>query len=137
MIMRTIDGGADRIPGEDNTNAEPRSETQGNDGQHFESRREQPPREDGHDTMPAPPSDASGADRQVRRPRGFAAMDRKLVSEIARKGGKAAHAAGTAHEFTSEEARLAGGKGGRATHENRRRLAQQRSSEHARGSGVL
>jgi general stress protein YciG len=136
--MRTIDGGADGIPGEDDTNAEPRSvDTQGSEGQPFESSPEGSSREEGreHDTMPAPPANASSADRP-RRPRGFAAMDRKLVSEIARKGGKAAHAAGTAHEFTSEEARLAGGKGGRATHENRRRLAQQKSSEHVRGSGV-
>jgi hypothetical protein len=43
--------------------------------------------------------------------RGFAAMDPKAVREIAHKGGKAAHAAGTAHEFTSEEARAAGRKG--------------------------
>lgn len=55
-----------------------------------------------------------------RRPRGFAAMDRDLVSAIARKGGKAAHEAGTAHEFTSEEARSAGRKGGQATHAKRR-----------------
>jgi general stress protein YciG len=48
------------------------------------------------------------------RPRGFAAMDRKRVSQIASKGGKAAHRAGTAHEFTSEEARAAGKKGGSA-----------------------
>jgi general stress protein YciG len=54
-----------------------------------------------------------------RRPRGFAAMDRKLVSEISRKGGKAAHAAGTAHEFTSDEARQAGRKGGLASHAKR------------------
>jgi general stress protein YciG len=59
-------------------------------------------------------------DPKPRRPRGFAAMDRTLVSEIARKGGKAAHSAGTAHEFSSEEAREAGRKGGRATHEKRR-----------------
>ncbi|MBV9947988.1 MAG: hypothetical protein JOZ69_14130 [Myxococcales bacterium] len=51
-------------------------------------------------------------------------MDRKLVSEIARKGGKAAHSAGTAHEFTSEEAREAGRKGGHAAHANRRKAAQ-------------
>ena len=55
-----------------------------------------------------------------RKPRGFAAMDRKLVSEIARKGGKAAHTAGTAHEFTSDEARAAGRKGGLASHAKRR-----------------
>jgi general stress protein YciG len=60
-------------------------------------------------------------DSKPRRPRGFAAMDRTLVSEIARKGGKAAHSAGTAHEFTSEEARVAGRKGGRATHAKRKK----------------
>lgn len=54
-----------------------------------------------------------------RRPRGFAAMDRKRVSEIASKGGKAAHAAGTAHEFSSDEAREAGRKGGMAPHVRR------------------
>ena len=54
-----------------------------------------------------------------RKPRGFAAMDRKLVSEIARKGGRAAHSAGTAHEFTTDEARNAGRKGGLATHAKR------------------
>jgi len=56
-----------------------------------------------------------------RRPRGFAAMDRKKVSEIASKGGKAAHAAGTAHQFTSDEARNAGRKGGVAPHVRRGR----------------
>ena len=55
-----------------------------------------------------------------RRPRGFAAMDPKLVSELAKRGGKAAHRAGTAHQFTSEEARVAGRKGGQATHAKRR-----------------
>ena len=64
-----------------------------------------------------------------RRPRGFAAMDRKRVSEIASKGGKAAHAAGTAHEFTSDEAREAGRKGGRATHAKRRAPASPASGE--------
>lgn len=58
-----------------------------------------------------------------RKPRGFAAMDRTLVREIARKGGRAAHVAGTAHEFTAEEAREAGRKGGRATHARRGRTA--------------
>jgi len=55
----------------------------------------------------------------ARKPRGFAAMDRKLVCEIARKGGVAAHVKGTAHEFTTEEAKLAGQKGGRVTHARR------------------
>jgi general stress protein YciG len=56
-------------------------------------------------------------------------MDRKLVSEIARKGGKAAHSAGTAHEFTSEEARVAGRKGGRATHAKRRKLVEEQTGK--------
>jgi general stress protein YciG len=57
---------------------------------------------------------------KTRKPRGFAAMDPKLVSELAKRGGKAAHRAGTAHQFTSEEARVAGRKGGMATHAKRR-----------------
>lgn len=70
----------------------------------------------------APPQRAGpvAEPNKPRRPRGFAAMDRKLVSEIARKGGRAAHSAGTAHEFTTEEARNAGRKGGRASHARRR-----------------
>src|SRR5690349_17269120 len=44
--------------------------------------------------------------------RGFAAMDDEKQREIASKGGQAAHEKGTAHEFTSEEAREAGKKGG-------------------------
>jgi general stress protein YciG len=51
--------------------------------------------------------------------RGFASMDRSKQREIARKGGKAAHMKGTAHEWTSEEARLAGRKGGMASHKRR------------------
>jgi hypothetical protein len=42
------------------------------------------------------------------RNRGFASMDPQRQREIASQGGKAAHAKGTAHEFTSEEARRAG-----------------------------
>jgi len=57
----------------------------------------------------------------VSKPRGFAAMDRAKVSEIASKGGRAAHAAGTAHQFTSDEARAAGKKGGIAPHIRRGR----------------
>lgn len=62
---------------------------------------------------------------KVRRPRGFAAMDRTKVSEIASKGGKAAHAAGTAHQFTTDEARAAGKKGGVAPHVRRGRGPRQ------------
>lgn len=55
-----------------------------------------------------------------KKPRGFAAMSREAVSELARKGGVVAHAEGVAHEWTREEAREAGRKGGRRTHELRR-----------------
>jgi general stress protein YciG len=40
--------------------------------------------------------------------RGFASMDPERQRQIASEGGKAAHQKGTAHEFTSEEARRAG-----------------------------
>ncbi len=72
--------------------------------------------------LPPRPAEAAPA----RAVRGFASMDRNLVREIASKGGKAAHAAGTAHEFTSDEARSAGRKGGYASHAKRRqRLEEQ------------
>ena len=48
--------------------------------------------------------------------RGFASMDQGKQREIASKGGKAAHVKGSAHEWTSDEARAAGRKGGMATH---------------------
>ncbi len=70
------------------------------------------------------PEDSTEATPRPRRPRGFAAMDRTLVREIARKGGKAAHVAGTAHEFTTEEARAAGRKGASVTNEKRLAAAQ-------------
>jgi general stress protein YciG len=76
------------------------------------------------DRPPVPP--VEGGEAKPKRPRGFAAMDRTLVSAIARKGGKAAHSAGTAHEFTSDEAREAGRKGGRATHAKRRKAVEDK-----------
>jgi general stress protein YciG len=63
------------------------------------------------------------------RKRGFGAMDPALVRELARKGGVAAHRVGTAHEFTSEEARAAGRKGGLASHSGRRQRAGERGPE--------
>jgi general stress protein YciG len=80
-------------------------------------------------TPDRPPQPVEGGEHKPKRPRGFAAMDRKLVSEIARKGGKAAHSAGTAHEFTSEEARVAGRKGGRATHAKRRKAVEEQPTK--------
>jgi hypothetical protein len=88
-----------------------------------------------HLTPDRPPQHLEGGETKQKRPRGFAAMDRTIVSEIARKGGKAAHSAGTAHEFTSEEARVAGRKGGRATHA-KRRGGEPESSPSVGGEGA-
>jgi uncharacterized protein len=52
--------------------------------------------------------------------RGFASMDKSKQREIASKGGKVAHQKGVAHEWTREEAREAGRKGGRASRARRR-----------------
>lgn len=71
---------------------------------------------DPNDNNPTPPS--SGTRR-----RGFASMDPNKQKEIASKGGKAAHAKGTAHEFTPDEAREAGRKGGLAVSQNREHMA--------------
>jgi general stress protein YciG len=64
--------------------------------------------------------------------RGFASMDRSKQREIASKGGKAAHQKGTAHEWTSEEAREAGRKGGMASH---RRKQQPQGGESGESGG--
>lgn len=61
--------------------------------------------------------------------RGFASMDPKRQRAIASQGGKAAHAKGTAHKFTSEEAKLAGSKGGTAKRRNA--LAAEKSGARA------
>ena len=57
--------------------------------------------------------------------RGFANTDPALLTEISRKGGHAVHAAGKAYRFTSEKAREAGRKGGRA----KRRAKESKSCE--------
>ncbi len=60
--------------------------------------------------------------------RGFASMDPERQREIASRGGKAAHEKGTAHEFTADEAREAGRKGGQKVSQNRehmRRIGQK------------
>lgn len=64
--------------------------------------------------------------------RGFASMDRAKQREIASKGGKAAHQKGTAHEWTSEEARDAGRKGGIASHQRRREMQSQGGADTVR-----
>jgi general stress protein YciG len=65
--------------------------------------------------------------------RGFAAMDREKQRQIASKGGRAAHAKGSAHEFTSDQAREAGRKGGRAAHA--RGTAHKFTSKEAQEAG--
>ncbi len=55
--------------------------------------------------------------------RGFASMPPEKQREIASKGGRAAHEKGTAHEFTSDEAREAGRKGGEKVSQNREHMA--------------
>jgi general stress protein YciG len=58
-------------------------------------------------------------------------MDRGKQRDIASKGGKAAHQKGTAHEWTSEEAREAGRKGGMASHRRKQEQQQQPSDGNA------
>lgn len=55
--------------------------------------------------------------KQGKSTKGFASMDPKMQALIASKGGLAAHKKGTAHTWTSEEARRAGEKGGRVKKE--------------------
>lgn len=80
-----------------------------------------------HDTIPCPPPDdlialsvppandtmlPANDTAPAKRPRGFAALTPDKRREIASRGGKMAHIAGTAHQWTQEEARIAGRKGG-------------------------
>ena len=74
-----------------------------------------------------PPSKQGGGNQgggQKGSGRGFASMDPARQREIASQGGKAAHEKGTAHEFTSEEARRAGSM----SHGNRQSASNSSSS---------
>ncbi len=94
-------------------------------------------------SQPSAPGDLPGADAGWRAPasqasqpagggalvngerkerRGFASMSPEKQREIASKGGRAAHQKGTAHEWTSDEARSAGRKGGQVSRGGRGRL---------------
>jgi len=78
-------------------------------------------------SAPAPEKDEATSlenSEKPRRARGFAAMDRTRQKEIARKGGRAAHARGTAHRFDTDEAREAGRKGGAAVSRDRNHMAE-------------
>ena len=64
-------------------------------------------------------------------------MDRDKQKQIASQGGKAAHAKGSAHEFTSDEARAAGRKGGLAVSQNREHMSMiGREGGKSRGRNV-
>lgn len=56
--------------------------------------------------------------------KGFAAMDASKQRAISSKGGRAAHAKGKAHEFSADEAREAGRKGGRSVSQDRAHMAR-------------
>ena len=70
-------------------------------------------------------------------------MDEERRREVARMGGRAAHQKGTAHEFSSEEAREAGRKGGRVVSQNREHMSaigreggeSRAASQSRRGAG--
>lgn len=69
--------------------------------------------------------------------RGFASMTPEKQREIASKGGRAAHAKGTAHEWTSEEARNAGRKGGQISRGGRGRLKPEEMNAGAAGAAGI
>jgi uncharacterized protein len=68
-------------------------------------------------------NDHAQVNRQGKSERGFASMDAGRQREIASKGGKAAHESGRAHEFSSDEARIAGRKGGEAVSRDREHMS--------------
>lgn len=56
--------------------------------------------------------------------RGFAAMSPEKQKQIASEGGRAAHRLGVAHEWSSDEARTAGRKGGQIVSQNREHMSE-------------
>src|SRR5690242_12850687 len=90
------------------------------------------PRPRKHDALD--PVAPGGGQTVAKEDRGFASMDPAKQREIASKGGKAAHQKGTAHEWTSEEARDAGRKGGIASHRRRREQQTGGSNDMTAGS---
>ena len=74
-----------------------------------------------------------GTSRKERR--GFASMSPEKQREIASKGGRAAHEKGTAHEWSSDEARTAGRKGGQVSRGGRGRLASTLSGDLGQSGG--
>lgn len=77
----------------------------------------------------------------IKKPRGFQTMDAELQRRVASAGGQAAHRKGTAHQFTTEEAREAGRKGGearaaRAREQQARQQANAIQSTPQQGEGL-
>ena len=68
--------------------------------------------------------------------RGFASMSPEKQREIASKGGRAAHEKGTAHEWTADEARAAGRKGGQISRGGRGRLVPGATPADVTGVGM-
>jgi len=75
-----------------------------------------------------PPSVSNPEADNDRGRRGFAAMPSELVRELAQRGGRSAHRSGRAHQFTSDEAREAGKKGGHAS-ALKRKAARTKSTD--------
>src|SRR4029079_13272384 len=78
----------------------------------------------GGKTMTAQTKDRTMMNGERKERRGFASMSPEKQREIASKGGRAAHQKGTAHEWTSDEARNAGRKGGQISRGGRGRLVE-------------
>lgn len=68
-------------------------------------------------------NDGNSSDRRTSN-RGFAAMDPEKQRSIASEGGRAAHRQGVAHEWSSDEAREAGRKGGQIVSRNREHMSE-------------
>jgi len=67
--------------------------------------------------------------------RGFGSMDEDKQREIAREGGHASHEKGSAHEFSANEAREAGRKGGGGISSDREHMSEigRKGGEHSHG----
>ena len=80
-------------------------------------------RESKRDSSPNAATSAAASNNKKSN-RGFASMDSSKQREIASKGGRAAHQKGTAHQFTPDEAREAGRKGGGTVSQDRTHMAE-------------
>ncbi|MGH9160624.1 MAG: KGG domain-containing protein [Vicinamibacteraceae bacterium] len=84
-----------------------------------------------NDELKTPSATMPGEPVRRKERRGFASMSREKQREIASKGGRMAHLKGTAHEWTPDEARVAGRKGGMVSRGGRGRLMSPGEEEDA------